>query len=38
MATSRGARVKFEFIVELGLKLQGEGPVEGRRVDRIVGR
>lgn len=27
----------IEFFVELGLKLQGEGPVEGRWVDRIVG-
>jgi catechol 2,3-dioxygenase-like lactoylglutathione lyase family enzyme len=26
-----------EFFVELGLKLQGEGPVEGRWVDRVVG-
>jgi catechol 2,3-dioxygenase-like lactoylglutathione lyase family enzyme len=26
-----------EFFVELGLVLQGEGPVEGRRVDRVVG-
>ena len=26
-----------EFFVELGLELQGEGPVEGRWVDRIVG-
>src|SRR6266511_4125060 len=26
-----------EFFVELGLVLQGEGPVEGRWVDRIVG-
>jgi catechol 2,3-dioxygenase-like lactoylglutathione lyase family enzyme len=26
-----------EFFVELGLELQGEGSVEGRRVDRIVG-
>jgi catechol 2,3-dioxygenase-like lactoylglutathione lyase family enzyme len=25
------------FFVELGLELQGEGPVEGRWVDRIVG-
>ena len=25
------------FFVELGLKLQGEGPVEGGRVDRVVG-
>jgi catechol 2,3-dioxygenase-like lactoylglutathione lyase family enzyme len=24
------------FFVELGLKLQGEGPVEGGRVDRVV--
>jgi 4-hydroxyphenylpyruvate dioxygenase-like putative hemolysin len=26
-----------EFIVELGLVLQGEGSVEGRWVDRVVG-
>src|SRR6202521_2771731 len=26
-----------EFFVELGLELQGEGPVEGPRVDRVVG-
>ena len=26
-----------EFFVALGLELQGEGPVEGRWVDRIVG-
>ncbi|HSS04251.1 MAG TPA: VOC family protein [Solirubrobacterales bacterium] len=26
-----------EFFVELGLKLQGEAPVEGRWVDRVVG-
>ena len=26
-----------EFFVELGLELRGEGPVEGRWVDRIVG-
>ncbi|HVW87065.1 MAG TPA: VOC family protein [Bryobacteraceae bacterium] len=26
-----------EFFLELGLVLQGEGPVEGRWVDRIVG-
>ena len=26
-----------EFFIELGLELQGEGPVEGRWVDRIVG-
>jgi catechol 2,3-dioxygenase-like lactoylglutathione lyase family enzyme len=26
-----------EFFVELGLELQGEGSVEGRSVDRIVG-
>jgi len=26
-----------EFFVELGLVLQGEGPVEGRGVDRVVG-
>jgi catechol 2,3-dioxygenase-like lactoylglutathione lyase family enzyme len=26
-----------EFFVELGLELQGEAPVEGRWVDRIVG-
>jgi catechol 2,3-dioxygenase-like lactoylglutathione lyase family enzyme len=26
-----------EFFVELGLVLQGEAPVEGRWVDRIVG-
>ena len=26
-----------EFFVELGLVLEGEGPVEGRWVDRIVG-
>src|SRR5258708_21112215 len=25
------------FFVELGLKLQGQGPVEGGRVDRVVG-
>src|SRR5712664_4488136 len=25
------------FFVELGLKLQGEGPVEGAWVDRVVG-
>jgi hypothetical protein len=25
------------FFVELGLKLQGEGPVEGDWVDRVVG-
>jgi catechol 2,3-dioxygenase-like lactoylglutathione lyase family enzyme len=27
----------IEFFVELGLELQGEGSVEGRWVDRIVG-
>ena len=26
-----------EFFAELGLVLQGEGPVEGRWVDRVVG-
>ena len=26
-----------EFFLELGLELQGEGPVEGRWVDRVVG-
>jgi len=26
-----------EFFVELGLELHGEGPVEGRWVDRVVG-
>ena len=26
-----------EFFVELGLELQGEGPVEGRWVDRVRG-
>jgi catechol 2,3-dioxygenase-like lactoylglutathione lyase family enzyme len=26
-----------EFFVELGLRVRGEGPVEGRWVDRIVG-
>jgi len=26
-----------EFFVELGLELEGEGPVEGRWVDRVVG-
>ncbi len=26
-----------EFFVELGLELQGEGTVEGRWVDRVVG-
>jgi catechol 2,3-dioxygenase-like lactoylglutathione lyase family enzyme len=26
-----------EFFVELGLELQGEGRVEGRWVDRVVG-
>jgi catechol 2,3-dioxygenase-like lactoylglutathione lyase family enzyme len=26
-----------EFFVELGLELQGEGPVEGRWVDHVVG-
>ena len=26
-----------EFFIELGLELQGEGPVEGRWVDRVVG-
>ena len=26
-----------EFFVELGLELQGEGRIEGRWVDRIVG-
>jgi catechol 2,3-dioxygenase-like lactoylglutathione lyase family enzyme len=26
-----------EFFVELGLELQGEGPVKGRSVDRVVG-
>src|SRR4051794_2656005 len=26
-----------EFFVELGLELQGEGSVEGRVVDRVVG-
>ena len=25
------------FFIELGLKVQGEGPVEGRWVDRVVG-
>ncbi|MFA9477738.1 VOC family protein [Phycisphaerales bacterium AB-hyl4] len=27
----------IEFFVDLGLVLQGEGPVEGRWVDRVVG-
>jgi catechol 2,3-dioxygenase-like lactoylglutathione lyase family enzyme len=27
----------IEFFVELGLELQGEGSVEGRWVDRVVG-
>jgi catechol 2,3-dioxygenase-like lactoylglutathione lyase family enzyme len=27
----------IDFFVELGLELQGEGPVEGRWVDRVVG-
>ena len=27
----------IEFFAELGLELQGQGPVEGRWVDRIVG-
>ena len=27
----------IEFFVELGLVLEGEGPVEGRWVDRVVG-
>ena len=27
----------IEFFVELGLELQGEGSVEGRSVDRVVG-
>jgi catechol 2,3-dioxygenase-like lactoylglutathione lyase family enzyme len=27
----------IEFFVELGLELQGEAPVEGRWVDRVVG-
>ncbi|MEU4235439.1 VOC family protein [Nonomuraea sp. NPDC026600] len=27
----------IEFFVELGLELEGEGPVEGRWVDRVVG-
>jgi catechol 2,3-dioxygenase-like lactoylglutathione lyase family enzyme len=27
----------IEFFVELGLELHGEGPVEGRWVDRVVG-
>jgi len=27
----------IEFFVELGLELRGEGPVEGRWVDRVVG-
>src|SRR5712664_3489152 len=26
-----------QFFVELGLELRGEGPVEGRSVDRVVG-
>ncbi len=26
-----------EFFIELGLELRGEGPVEGRWVDRVVG-
>ena len=34
MTTSLAAT---EFFVELGLELQGEGAVEGRWVDRIVG-
>jgi catechol 2,3-dioxygenase-like lactoylglutathione lyase family enzyme len=29
--------VAAAFFVELGLKLQGEGPVEGGWVDRVVG-
>ncbi len=29
--------IRTEFLVELGLVLQGEGPVEGRWVDRVVG-
>jgi catechol 2,3-dioxygenase-like lactoylglutathione lyase family enzyme len=27
----------IEFFVELGLELRGEGPVEGRWVDRVIG-
>ena len=34
LTTSRAAT---EFFVELGLELQGEGSVEGRWVDRVVG-
>jgi catechol 2,3-dioxygenase-like lactoylglutathione lyase family enzyme len=30
-------RAATEFFVELGLELKGEGPVEGRWVDRVVG-
>ena len=29
--------VATEFFVKLGLELQGEGPVEGRWVDRVLG-
>jgi catechol 2,3-dioxygenase-like lactoylglutathione lyase family enzyme len=38
-ATRRAGRSRAatEFFVELGLELQGEGPVEGRWVDRVVG-
>ena len=30
-------RAATEFFVKLGLDLQGEGPVEGRWVDRVIG-
>jgi catechol 2,3-dioxygenase-like lactoylglutathione lyase family enzyme len=30
-------RAATDFFVKLGMELQGEGPVEGRWVDRIVG-
>ncbi len=36
-ATHRWSLQTKAFFVELGLKLQGEGPVEGGWVDRVVG-
>ena len=30
-------KAAINFFIELGLELQGEGPVEGRWVDRVVG-
>ena len=32
-----GLAAAIEFFTQLGLELQGKGPVEGRWVDRVVG-